>query len=47
MNSPAPARRPTDWNSAAMQARIRRRYAAERRFRYTGLAAMLLSAVGS
>ena len=35
---------PTDWNAAAMQQRIRRRYAAERRFRLVGLAAVLLSA---
>jgi phosphate transport system permease protein len=44
MNSPAPVRRPTDWNGPAMQARIRRRYAAERRFRLIGLSAVLLSA---
>jgi phosphate transport system permease protein len=36
-------RRPTDWNDAAMQRRIRRRYAAERRFRLLGLAAISLS----
>jgi phosphate transport system permease protein len=35
---------PTDWNSAAMQGRIRRRYAAERRFRAIGLIAILISA---
>ena len=44
MNNPAPVRRPTDWNGPAMQARIRRRYAAERRFRLIGLSAVLLSA---
>jgi phosphate transport system permease protein len=45
MNSPAPAARvPTDWNASPMQKRIRRRYAAERRFRLIGLAAVLLSA---
>ncbi|KTT69488.1 phosphate ABC transporter permease [Sphingomonas endophytica] len=42
---PAPAeRRPTDWQTPAMQRRIRRRYAAERRFRLLGLAAVFLSA---
>jgi phosphate transport system permease protein len=35
---------PTDWAGAAMQKRIRRRYAAERRFRWLGLAAVLVSA---
>jgi len=35
---------PTDWRADAMQRRIRRRYAAERRFRLLGLAAVLLSA---
>jgi phosphate transport system permease protein len=35
---------PTDWKSKAMQQRIRRRYAAERRFRLLGLGAVLLSA---
>lgn len=55
MNSPAliagvpargaePANRaPTDWRTDAMQRRIRRRYAAERRFRLMGLAAVVLS----
>ena len=38
------ARTPTDWNADAMQRRIRRRYAAERRFRLIGLGAILLSA---
>ncbi|WP_394653231.1 phosphate ABC transporter permease PstA [uncultured Sphingomonas sp.] len=39
-----PARRaPTDWRAQAMQRRIRRRYAAERRFRLMGLAAVALS----
>ena len=37
------ARRPTDWTTASMQKRIRRRYAAERRFRLVGLAAVVLS----
>ena len=37
-------RAPTDWTTGAMQRRIRRRYAAERRFRLLGLAAVLLSA---
>src|SRR3546814_18098854 len=41
----APARRqPTDWKTQAMQRRIRRRYAAERRFRLMGLAAIVISA---
>jgi len=39
-----PRRAPTDWNSDAMQQRIRRRYSAERRFRWIGLGAILLSA---
>ncbi|WP_404338055.1 phosphate ABC transporter permease PstA [Sphingomonas sp. MMS12-HWE2-04] len=47
-NAPAPApvpeRAPTDWKTAAMQRRIRRRYGAERRFRFFGLAAVVLSA---
>lgn len=37
-------RAPTDWKGAAMQRRIRRRYAAERRFRLAGLGAVMLSA---
>ena len=37
-------RAPTEWNGAAMQRRIRSRYAAERRFRLLGLGAVLLSA---
>ncbi len=37
-------RLPTDWKGAAMQKRIARRYASERRFRWTGLAAIVLSA---
>ena len=37
------ARAPTDWKGTAMQRRIARRYAAERRFRWTGLAAILTS----
>src|SRR5688572_29428912 len=35
---------PTDWGGEAMRRRIRRRYAAERRFRLLGLAAILISA---
>jgi len=35
---------PTDWSDAAMQRRIRKRYAAERRFKLVGLGAVLLSA---
>ena len=37
-------RAPTDWTTSAMQRRIRRRYAAERRFRFFGMAAVILSA---
>ena len=37
-------RRPTDWKTHSMQRRIRRRYAAERRFRIVGMAAVLMSA---
>ncbi len=40
----APDRAPTDWKTNVMQRRIRRRYAAERRFRFFGLAAVVLSA---
>ena len=39
-----PARVPTDWKGAEMQNRIRRRYAAERRFKFLGLFSVLLSA---
>jgi phosphate transport system permease protein len=35
---------PTQWRAAAMQRRLKRRYAAERRFRLMGLGAILLSA---
>ena len=41
MNKPL---NPTEWKSAAMQARIARRYASERRFRALGLFAVMLSA---
>ncbi len=47
MNSAASTdieRRPTDWHSDAMQQRIKKRYAAEGRFKMLGLAAILLSA---
>ena len=37
-------RAPTDWRTSSMQTRIRKRYAAERRFRLLGLAAVTLSA---
>ena len=37
-------RAPTDWRAAAMQRRLRRRYASERRFRLWGLAAVVTSA---
>jgi hypothetical protein len=44
-SSATPTKRtPTDWQGQAMQQRIRRRYAAERRFRFIGLGAILLSA---
>ena len=42
--APAPERTPTDWKAAAMQKRIRRRYAAERRFKLFGMLAVILSA---
>jgi phosphate transport system permease protein len=35
---------PTDWSGSGMEQRLRRRYAAERRFRLVGLAAILISA---
>jgi len=38
------SRLPTDWKAASVQRRTRRRYAAERRFRLIGLAAVWLSA---
>ena len=41
MNRAAPT--PTDWKGAAMQKRIAGRYAAERRFKFIGLGAVLLS----
>jgi phosphate transport system permease protein len=44
MNSPAPVRIPTNWKTDAMTGRIRKRYAAERRFKLLGLAAVLMSA---
>jgi phosphate transport system permease protein len=43
MNKAAPSRAPTDWSSERMQRRIRKRYAAERRFRLLGLGAILIS----
>jgi phosphate transport system permease protein len=43
MNSAALDPTPTDWNGALMQKRIARRYAAERRFKFMGFAAVLLS----
>ncbi|CAN5304697.1 phosphate ABC transporter permease PstA [soil metagenome] len=39
-----PTRNPTDWQGTVMQKRIARRYAAERRFKYLGMGAVLLSA---
>ncbi len=44
MSDAAAPRIPTDWKAGVMQQRIRRRYAAERRFRMLGLGAVLLSA---
>lgn len=38
-------RQPTDWTTPEMRRRIRRRYAAERRFRWLGLGAVALSAM--
>ncbi len=40
----AEERNPTDWQSDAMQKRIRKRYASERRFKALGLGAIVLSA---
>lgn len=42
MNKPAD-RTPTDWKASRMQRRQKRRYAAERRFRLLGLAAVVIS----
>jgi phosphate transport system permease protein len=42
--APRTARPPTDWSSDAMQRRIRKRYAAERRFRLLGLGAVAIAA---
>lgn len=47
MNSaatPVKKRTPTDWQGAEMQKRIRKRYGAERRFKFIGLGAVLISA---
>lgn len=44
MSSALMEKAPTDWRAEAMQRRIRRRYAAERRFRLLGLGAVLMSA---
>jgi phosphate transport system permease protein len=41
---PLAERAPTDWRTQSMQARIRKRYVAERRFRVLGLAALVMSA---
>ena len=46
MNSPspeAPRRAPTDWASPDMQAKLKARYASERRFRVTGFVAVTIS----
>ncbi|HEX6376108.1 MAG TPA: phosphate ABC transporter permease PstA [Allosphingosinicella sp.] len=42
--SDAANRAPTDWSAGAMEQRLKRRYASERRFRLIGLGAILLSA---
>lgn len=42
---PLQTRAPTDWSSASMQRLIKRRYAAERRFRLMGFFAVALSAL--
>jgi len=41
---PEPVRQPTDWKSPEMRKRIASRYGSERRFRFFGLAAVLISA---
>ncbi len=41
--APALERKPTDWTDPAMRTRIAKRYAAERRFKMTGLFAIILS----
>ena len=43
-NAPPPAREPTDWNAQTMQHRIRARYRAEKRFKFYGMFAVVLSA---
>jgi len=43
--APAPSSRKTDWMGDAMQRRIARRYAAERRFKLLGLAAVAASSL--
>ena len=43
-SDPTIRRQPTDWQGEAMQKRIKRRYAAERRFKALGLGAIILSA---
>ncbi|MEG3087309.1 phosphate ABC transporter permease PstA [Sphingomonas sp. PB4P5] len=43
-STPLAERAPTDWRTDSMQRRIRKRYASERRFRFFGLAAVVLSA---
>jgi len=46
MNSAAPDRKgPTDWRGSVMQGRIAARYAAERRFRWMGFGAVVMSGV--
>ncbi|MEN2787412.1 phosphate ABC transporter permease PstA [Sphingomonas qilianensis] len=43
-STPLAERAPTDWRTDSMQRRIRKRYASERRFRFFGLAAVIMSA---
>ncbi len=44
MSNNSPTRNPTDWKGDVMQKRIAARYASERRFKFLGMAAVLLSA---
>lgn len=43
LTAPTEGRRPTDWRGEAMQKRIKKRYAAESRFKALGLGAIILS----
>ncbi|MEO9469474.1 phosphate ABC transporter permease PstA [Parasphingorhabdus sp.] len=44
LTAPTEKRQPTDWQGEAMQKRIKKRYAAESRFKALGLGAIILSA---